>query len=253
MVMITFTLLRMVILPSLRFDLVLLGIFVTINVDTQFIMIMLAALLTAAGADWLIQSHPSYLRGTPTIRHWIIPAITSLAAGSILAGVPAGPALWIGLPLASILLMAVLIAEYIVQNPDDPRRSAAVVILTGLAYVLLLGVMYAIQAANLRAVYAVPLSFLASLAIGWRLLKLSHPGVSVFPYSTAIAMIAAEAIWALHYWPMPPLRTGLLFCVVVYLGKSLTEAIIEHRLDRSRWRELGIFTSLTLGLVLLLT
>lgn len=253
MVIITYTMLRMVILPALRFDLVIFGILININVDTQFIMLVLAALLMAAGADWLIQSHPSHRKGTPTFKHWIIPAMASLAAGAILAGIPEGPALWIGLPLASILLMAVLVAEFIAYDPEDPRRILSGIILTGLSYFLLLGVMYAIQASELRAVYAVPLSFLSSLAIGWRLLKLSDPGTSVFVYSAVLAMVVAETIWALHYWPIPPLRTGLLFCLVMYLGKNLIEAMLAQRLDRSRWQELGIFTSIALAAVLLLT
>ena len=184
--MITYTLLRIVILPAMRLDVSIFGIFIEINIDTQFIMLVLAAMLTAAGADWLIRSHPDFQDNGTTASHWIIPGLAALGAGAILSGIPEGLALWISLPVTSIMLMAVLVAEFVVHDPRDTRRRPAGVILTGLSYLLLLGVFYVIQAASLRAAFAVPIGFLASTAVVWRLLNLTQPGKPVLVYAAAI-------------------------------------------------------------------
>jgi len=251
--MITYTLLRIVILPAMRLDVSIFGIFIEINIDTQFIMLVLAAMLTAAGADWLIRSHPDFQDNGTTASHWIIPGLAALGAGAILSGIPEGLALWISLPVTSIMLMAVLVAEFVVHDPRDTRRRPAGVILTGLSYLLLLGVFYVIQAASLRAAFAVPIGFLASTAVVWRLLNLTQPGKPVLVYAAAIGGCIAELVWALHYWPMSPLQSALFISVAAYAGNSIADAVIGETLNRSRWFELGLVTSLALAAVLFLT
>lgn len=251
--MITYTLLRIVILPAMRLDVSILGIFIEINIDTQFIMLVLAAMLTAAGADWLIRSHPDFHDSGTTARHWIIPGLAALGAGAILTGIPEGPALWVGLPVTSMMLMAILVTEFVVYNPLDTRRRAAGVILAGLSYLLLLGVFFAIQASSLRAAFAVPIGFLASTAVVWRLLNLTQPGKPVLVYAAAVGGCIAELVWALHYWPIPPLQSALFISVAAYAGNSITDAVIGEMLNRSRWFELGLVTSLALAAVLFLT
>ena len=251
--MITYTLLRIVILPAMRLDVSIFGIFIEINIDTQFIMLVLAAMLTAAGADWLIRSHPDFQDNGTTARHWIIPGLAAMGAGAILSGIPEGPALWIGLPVTSIMLMAILIAEFVVHDPRDTRRRPAGVILTGLSYLLLLGVFYVIQAASLRAAFAVPIGFVASTAVVWRLLNLTQPRKPVLVYAAAIGGCIAELVWALHYWPMSPLQSALFISVAAYAGNSIADAVIGETLNRSRWVELGLVTSLAMAAVLFLT
>lgn len=248
----TYTLLRVVVLPSLRLDLSLFGIFLEVNIDTQFIMLVLSAMLTSAGADWLIQTHPAYQPGTPTQKHVIIPGMAALGAGAILAGIPEGIILWLALPLSSLVLMAVLVAEYVAYDPADERRGWVAVSLTGLTYVLLLGILYSIQAAGLRAAYGVPVSFLAASAAGWRLLNLANPGKTVFPFGLGIGLGAAELAWALHYWPFAPLESALLVTVFIYAAETLIDSLLKEQLNRSRWIELGVVTSLALAAVLFL-
>lgn len=253
LVIITYTLLRVIVLPSLRLDISIVGIFLEINIDTQFIMLVLSAMLTATGADWLIRTHPAYQPGIPTQKHLIIPGMAALGAGAILTGIPEGIILWLALPLSSLVLMAVLVAEYVAFDPADRRRERVVISLTGLTYILLLGILYTLQAAGLRAVYGVPISFLAVSAAAWRLLSLTNPRKLVFPYGIGIGICAAELVWAFHYWPFAPLESALFVSIAVYAGETLIDSVLKKQLNRSRWIELAVVTSIALAAVVFFT
>ncbi|TFH33331.1 MAG: hypothetical protein E4G99_11565, partial [Anaerolineales bacterium] len=125
LVILIYALLRIVRFPTFSFETSLLGLTISIQLNTPLVLLTLAAVLTAAGADWIVRGHPRAVQGTRTAEHWIIPGLASLAVGAILSQLPAGPALWISLPTAALLLIAVLIGEFIVFDHEDPRYDIA--------------------------------------------------------------------------------------------------------------------------------
>jgi hypothetical protein len=173
LVILSYALIRIVVLPIFSAELAFAGLIFEFKVDTRLIMLTLAAALTVAGADWLLRSHPSLKSGERTFEHWIVPGLTALAAGIILTRLPEGPALWVGLVVGAALLMAVLLAEFIIHDPTDPRHDLAALVLRTLAYLLLVGILFTMHAVDLRSVYRVPLSLVVIAVISWRLLQLS--------------------------------------------------------------------------------
>jgi len=253
LVILIYALLRIVSFPELSFEASFLGIVLRINFDTPLILLTLAAALTAAGADWIVRGHPQAIPGTNTAEHWIIPGLASLGVGAILSQLPAGPALWIGLPTAALLLIMVLIGEFVVFFPQDPRYDIARVGLRTLAYLLLVGALFAIHAFNLRAFFLVPLTFLASVAVSWRLQRLEaiHPKRSLV-YALTAGTLGAQAAWAFHYWPLSPLKVSLILGLWVYVAHGLARSLEQQDAGRGTIVELGLVAGVGLAAIIFL-
>jgi hypothetical protein len=239
LVILSYALIRIVILPIFSVDLTFAGLIFEFKVDSRLIMLTLAAALTVAGADWLLRSHPALKSTDRTIEHWIVPGLTALAAGIILTRLPDGPALWIGLAAGATLLMAVLLAEFLIHDPADPRHDLAAVILRTLAYLLLVGILFTMHAVDLRSVYRVPLSLAVVTTISWRLLQLprSDDGQTVVS-ALIVGGVSAQLVWALHYWPLPSFRFALIVGLFVYVSNGLMETLRAGEMSRARLIEL---------------
>jgi hypothetical protein len=234
LILLTNTLIRIVALPVFEAKFAILGLLIRFEVNASLIMISLAAALAAAGADWLIHSHPKSTTTKIQPEHWVIPGLAAAATGAVLTRIPDGPGLWIGIVLTALLLLAVVMAEFVVVDPKDPRFDVASVGLSALAYLLLIGVLFAILASDLRAVFSVPLILLVSFVVIWRLLHLNQLSDRAAEYALLISLLNAQLAWALHYWPLPPLRGALLLGILVYLTNGLTLLHRKKGLVRGR-------------------
>lgn len=253
LVILIYALLRIVSFPELSLQTSILGLILSIQLNTPFILLSLAAALTAAGADWIVRGHPQAEPGASTAEHWIVPGLASLGIGAILSQLPEGPALWIGLPTAVILLIGVLIAEFIVFDPTDTRYDVARVGLRTLAYLLLVGALFSIHAANLRAVYLVPLTFIASLAVSWRLQRLEAISAKrSLLYALMTGTLAAQAAWAFHYWPLSPLKVSLVLGLWVYLTHGWARSLEKQEAGLGTIIELGLVASVGLAAIIFL-
>lgn len=253
LVLLTYALLRIVVLPGLSAQVSFLGLLIRLEIDTRMILLTLVAGLAAAGGDWLIRSHPWWKPGQSTFAHLVIPALAALVVGAILARVPEGPAWWVGLLLGAALLVATLATEFIVFDSDDPRYEGASVGLTALAYLLLVASLFWLRATGLRATFSVPLAFLVCSMVPWRLLRLQQPHTRVLPYALFIGVIAAQIAWGLHYWPMEPLRTALVLGLGVYLGTGLVLAHLRREVDRATGLEFSVLGLTALAAIFILT
>lgn len=251
LVLITYGLLRIISLPTIVAEFSLFGILFRPQINTRVIMLSLSAILTSTGADWVLRSHPiaSTKRFTPD--HLVIPGLAAFGVGAIVARIPEGTGLWIGLALAAMLLVALVSAEFVVFDTDDPRRGIAALGLRLLAYLLLLGTLFAIHATNMRAAYAVPLVFASCSIVAWRLLQLGQTAKANWGYGAMVGGMAAQLAWALHYWPAATLQKSLVLGLSVYLGVELVLASIQQHINISRAVELGIVGLACLSAILL--
>ncbi len=247
LVLLSYTLARLVVLPSVSADFTLFGLVVRFEINTHIVMLALAAALTTAGAAWLLQSHPQATTRRSTVAHWVIPGLAALGVGAILSRVPLGLGLGVGLALAAALLIAVFVAEFVVFDPTDPRYDAAVLGLRALAYLLLIGAFFAVRATGVRAAFAIPIVMVCSSAVAWRLLRLGVPQVPVWRYALLIGIVAAQLAWGLHYWPTSPLKQALILGLVVYLGEGFMLAHLKEGITRARALELAILAALALA------
>jgi hypothetical protein len=252
LVLLAFGLTRVTVLPTLPLQATLLGLVVRVEINTRLIMLLLAAGLAVAGADWLLRSHPAATSLRFPVEHWIIPGLAAFSVGSIVTRLPLGHALWLGLVLGAALLVAVLIAEFHVVDPQDPRHDAAAIGLRVLSYLFLVGAIFALTSGEMRAIFKVPLLFLATLAMSWRLLRLRKPRDEAWVLALVIGLSVAQLGWVLHYWPLPAVREALLLVLVVYLAEGLLLAAQQDRLPPKRVLEFGLFGACALGAILVL-
>jgi hypothetical protein len=246
LVLLSYALTRLVVLPSISTEVALLGLLVRFEIDTQFVMLTLAAALTSAGAAWLMQSHPQAKAQQSTFEHWVMPGLAALGLGSILGRVPLGLGLGIGLALAAGLLIAVLVAEYIVFDPTDPRYNLAALGLHILAYLLIFGAYFAVHAVGMRAIYSLPIVMAFSSAVAWRLLRLGLPGVRVWPDALLIGFVTAQLAWGLHYWPVSAIQQAMILGLATYLGEGF---IVAHRgggITKAKALEFAILAGISL-------
>jgi hypothetical protein len=252
-VLLAFSLLRLIELPTIRIEMDLLGLLLRLDLSTPFVFLTLTATLVVAGTDWLIRGHPHVAGTSLTLEHWVIPGLAALGLGVILSRIPGGAALLIGLPLADLLLVLVLAAEFIVVDRADPRFDWASLLIRVLGYLLLTGVLFAITATDLRAIFAVPFVFLASSAMAWRLLVMEEPVATARLDSVLIGLVLAQVAWGLHYWPIAPLRESLLLALVAYLAEGLARMLRQGELSRRRVLEYGLVAAFCLGALTVLT
>jgi hypothetical protein len=236
----------MVVLPSIETELQFLGLLIEIEFRTQSIMLILAAALAAVGTDWLIQAHPQRERTRLAAENWVIPALAALAVGVIVIRVQSGISLWIGLLLSALLLIAIFSAEFIVSYPDDPRYEWVASILTGLALLLLTAAFVTIYTTQLRALFAVPLTFFAGSIVSWRVLKLNLPSSRVWPWAILISSVTSQMAVGLHYWPISALPISLLLGLTHYVCYRLVSVHMMDELKRADFLENTIVASIAL-------
>lgn len=252
LVLLAIALVRVVSLPTLPFEFALAGLLIRIEFNRAVVFVGLAAAVTVTGADWLARSHPRRPQGRARLEHIIIPGLATLATGAILTRIEAGPTLWVGLIMAAGLLMTVLVAEFIVVDPQDPRRMAALIGLTALAQVLLTGVYFALFTLGVRAFFSIPISFLATAAVAWRLLKLQMPETHLALFAVAIGLALSQLTWGLYYLPLASFQPALILGLLAYLAIQATVSLLRRRLTRARALEYAAVAGLaTLGVFLL--
>src|SRR3990172_118908 len=74
---------RIVQLPAVEAEFGLLGLLVRLRLDTQFVMLTLAAGLAFTGVDWLLQSHPLAAQARPGLGHRGVPGLGAPGPGAL--------------------------------------------------------------------------------------------------------------------------------------------------------------------------
>jgi hypothetical protein len=250
LVLLAISLVRIVVLPELVGRIEVFGLAVSLHISTGLILLLLASAVTVTGSDWLVRSHPRLVAGPRRYDHLILPGLSTLAFGLVLISLPEGPGLWIGLPLAAALLLAVLVAEFLVVDATDPRAETAALGLRASAIAVLGIGLTGILGQETRAFFAIPAAWVGSAAVAWRILRLHTGRAAPWSYALATGAVTAELAWALHYWPLAPLAASLSLTVITYLTIGLIEAHLEGRLGVRRAAEYAAVAAIGLAAIL---
>lgn len=271
LVLLAYGLIRIVVLPTWHVEFNLLGLLIRFDFNARTVMVALSGALAAIGSEWVMQSHPLSPSGrqatnrsappvspsrssplqSPGARSRVLPGLAALGAGAVLPLLPLGPVWVIGLMAAGGLVFAVLLAEYVALDRDDPRYPAAAAGLRSLGILIVVGVSYAARANSIRAIFAVPAVFAAVSLVSWRSLELEVPRSPAWLYAVACGLLAAQLAWGLHYWPVSPLQMALLVGLVSYLACGLGIANLRGNLRPAVLYEFAVLAVVTLAAVLL--
>lgn len=225
-ILLAYALARFVNLPARELALQLPGLYLAVQVNIQTVIALLVAGLTATGADWLMRDHPA-IKGNSTLEHWLLPALTAWVIGLPLFQLPLSPVWWVGFALGGGLLMLVLVAEYIVVDPEDARQPPAAAALTAVSFALFLVLAVALRFAGTRLFLILPAIVLAAGLVSLRALHLRLHGRWVFVEACIIAVLIGQMAAALHYWPLSPAAYGLALLGPAYALTSLVGSLAE--------------------------
>jgi hypothetical protein len=228
MIVLAYTLERFINLPSRQISGQLPGLYIEFNINVNMVTSLLVACMTAAGANWLMRSHPA-AQGKHSLEHAILPALTALVIGIPLGGVPVGLGWWIGLISGAFILGLVLIAEYIAVDPQDVRLPLASAALSAVSFALFLVLAGALRAGGVRLLYTIPALVFAAWLVSLRVTNLRLHGEWTIYESAIIAFVIGQITAAFNYWPLTPIAFGLVLLGPSYALISLFCNLIEEK------------------------
>jgi hypothetical protein len=247
-ILLAFALTRVISAPHYEFTIPLIGLYVTLSLNLNTLIVLLAAGMTAAGMNWLLRTHPSLEQGE-TREHWLLPTLTVLVMGVALYTLPPTAIWWLEFGLGAILLLVVFYAEFVAVDPTDARYPFATAILTALAYIIFLILAVALKASNARLYLLGPALFIGGGLVALRTLhlRLNERWEGAWAIGIAIAIVQLGA--ALYYMPLTPVRFGLGLLGPVYALTSLAVSLAEGRTLRQSIFEPAFMLILLCGMM----
>ena len=248
-VLIAFAMTRVISAPHYDFTIALLGLYITLSLNLDTLIVLLAAGLPADGVDWLLQPHPSLEKGE-TREHWLLPTLTVLVIGVSLYTLPLTAVWWLGFGLGAAILLAVFFAEFVAVDPADLRYPFATAILTVLAFIIFLILAIALKASNARLVLVAPALFLSSGLVALRTLHLRLNERWETAWAIGIAVVSVQLGAALYYMPLSPIRFGLALIGPLYALTALAVSLADGQPFRQAIVEPAVMLTLLCGLMI---
>jgi hypothetical protein len=246
-ILLAYAMLPFINLPDRSLTMPAIGILFVFSFNFATFTAILSAALAAAGTEWLLRGHPN-LGSQSTFQHWLLPALTAWVIGVPLTSLEVGLAWWAVFAFGGLLLVLVLVAEYIAVDLYDARHAPATVVLTAVSFALFLILLIAIVAAGSRQYILLPTVAAALFLVTLRTLYLRLNGRWCFAWAAGIALVVTQVVAALHYWPVAPLRFGLLVLGLAYALTGMAGSIEEGRSWRGLWIEPVLMLMILWGL-----
>jgi len=227
-IMLAYVLNRFVEIPAQTVAIQIPGFFLEFVFNDSILTALLVAGLAATGADWMLRDQ-SGREHQLLFPHLFLPAVTALVIGIPLNQMDFGIAWWAGLTAGMLLLVMVFIAEYVVMDTQDTRQPFAAAILSAVSFAIFLVLATALRAAGTRLFFILPALILATWLVSLRSLNLRLHGMWVVYECMIIALVVGQLAAAIHYWPLVPIRFGLILLGPAYALTSLFSGLIEEK------------------------
>jgi hypothetical protein len=176
--------------------------------------------------------------------------LTVLILGITLNTLPGGVTWWLGFGLGAVLLVLVFLSEFVVVDPADVRYPLATAALTALAFTMFLILCVGLRAAAARLFLLIPALFLGGGLVALRTLHLRLNERWEVAWAVGIALIGMQLGAALHYWPLTPVRFGLILLGPLYALTTLAVSVVEGNPFRRAVVEPAVMLTLLWGLAI---
>ena len=226
-ILICYAFLPYVQVPAREISFPIIGILISFTLNFYNLISLITAIMAAAGMDWLLSDHPNR-ENLNTFPHLILPALTAGAIGFPLGLLEIGSAWWIILGLGSLLVVLILLSEYISIDVRDIRYPLALMVLSGTSYSLLLILSIAIHSAGLRLYQILLLLPTIYAFFSLRILNFRLGGRWRVEWTAVISMIVTQFLIGLFYWPLSPVRFGLLLLGPAYAMIGIASSLEEN-------------------------
>ena len=244
-------------LPTRTISFVALGVPTTIYVSGRWFIGVLLVIMTGAGVDSIVRSHPQ----TPnadwsyTLSFWGLPCALIVLSLVVLALSP-NVLFWLGaLTLSGSGLVLIVIAQYCAieertRNASVARWGLSLAIYTGVF--LFCALIYGTRARSLLSATAI--SILATV-LAAELLRPPAPKVSLrhtWLYSGVVGLALGEVAWALNHVGLGPVAAGVFLLLIFYVVSGLAKQHLAGHLGRPVIVEFAVVSILGLALLYLL-
>lgn len=226
-------------------------LFVAIEPTRPWVL-MILTLLVGLGTDGVLRTHPravleqDILWTAPLL---FLPTLMCLGTGLFLEDVLSGYWVVPGVLVAAALMAMVLYAEYTSVDAYGPGFAGARFRLnlgTFLTAFAFFSVVYSFDVSLVPAALVVGL---VSLLLSVEVLRESEADpVRSLVYAGAIAVIVAQARWALYFLPLESYLAGVFLLLVFYLASGLIQHHLNDDLRTPVVTEFGAIT--VLGIVI---
>ncbi len=250
-IMLGYSMLPFVDVPPRQISFSLLGILIAFDLDFAILVSFITAAIAAAGMDWILRE-----RGDMSLRdsipHLILPALTAGSIGIPLGVIAVSLDWWVILGFGSLLVLLTLVGEFISVDQQHPYFPIAIMLLTALSFGLFLITAITIRAANLRLFLTASILPIVYGFFAIRVLQLRLGGIWPLKWTLVAVLVIAQVTIALYYWPLSPIRFGLLLLGPAYALIGIASAVEEHAsLDDIYLEPLFVFVLLILLAILI--
>ena len=224
---------KVVQLPSQQIGVSVLGSELGVLLTSQWLMVTCAVGLAVLGTRSIYRLHPQFRQSENTFAavYWILPAITTLAIGLLLARTPV-ISQWILFMLLGIgLLYSVLHNEFRLIDRQQLGLTGTQVYSRILVYLLGLALFTLIYASRARTLLLAPAILIVCSLLALRLFWSVEQRLSrVLIYALVTGLMMAQCVWALNYWQISSVSGGLYLLLIFYVatglvGQSLSQSL----------------------------
>ena len=205
------------------------GILIPFALNIPTIITIAVTGVTATGTDWIMRDHPA-LKGKITIPHLLLPTLSAWILSVSLNNLADVPLKWLVLIIGGFFLFIVILAEYIVLNPEDYRSPVAVVGLTAIAYSMLLALAVSVASTDQRLIVSLPAIALGTGVLTMRILQLQTQLPWPVLEATSCMLVISQLAAVLHYLPVTPISHGLLILGALFSTVNFI-INIERKID----------------------
>ena len=246
-------------LPTRTVSFVALGVPTTIYLSGRWLIGGLLVVITGAGVDSIVRSHPRARSENwgwqHTLSFWGLPCAVTLL--SVIA-LPLSPDIvyWLAaLTLTGLGLVLIVTAQYYAVDRHAPHTSAVDWSLSLAAYVSIFvfsGLTYASRARSLLSATAIAI---IGAALAAELLRPHTSEASLkrfWLYAGVVGLMLGEVAWALNHLSLSAAAGGVLFLLIFYAFGGLARQHLRGRLGRPEIVEFAVVSILGLGLLYLM-
>ena len=205
-------------------------LFLSIEPTQPWILLVVTGIV-AAGTDGILREHPQSAREED--RAWtapllFLPTLMALASGLFLEDILEGYLVVPGTLAAALLMGAVLYADYISADGDDPAYPGARFVLNIGTYLTGFGFYAVVYSYDIALVPAALALGLVSLLLSVEVLREAEADpVRALVFAGIVGLIVAEARWALYFLPLESYLAGVFLLLVFYMISGL----VQHHLN----------------------
>ena len=246
-------------LPTRTISFVALGVPTTIYLSGRWFIGGLLVVMTGAGVDSIVRSHPQARKERwgwgHSLSFWGLPCALTLLSLVVL---PLSPDIvsWLAaLTFTGVGLVLIVTAQYYAIDRQARRTAVVDWGLSLAAYVVIFVFSALTYASRARSLLSATAIAIICAALAAELLRPHSSELSlrrVWLYAGVVGLVLGEVAWALNHLSLSAAAGGVLFLLIFYALGGLAKQYLRGQLGRPEIVEFAVVSILGLGLLYLM-